>query len=733
MRKFILFISLFLFSTLLFGQSEAFEQGKVSPFTAFFISQLNEAKSDSAQQVVQRRFGLKTQAEHQYIGAFIELNENVNPDFLTKYGIKINTHIPKINMLTAKIPVQNIEIIALLPKVRHLEIGTPVESEMSAARPLANVHLMHDGIDLEMPYTSKGVVIGIVDIGFDLNHINFFSSDRSRYRIMRFWNQNDDTGTPPDGFTFGSEFKTEAEIRAVKHDTLTITHGTHVAGIAGGADFYNHNVHGQNFGVAPDADLVFVSTNMNTVGILNGIEYVFQYAESVNKPAIVNLSLGGRIGPRDGTSWFDRMSDQLLDAGRLLVTSAGNDGARNVHTSKTFRSGDTLKTFLAHRNSSNISGIVDIWGEPNANYSIQLFSYNTQNGVKTPITEIHAASTNRRENYELHTITHGVNGNVEVLTQRNTQNQKANAQVHLTLNSINFAYNIVLEITANSGTVNAWMASDDFLFSSEGRAGWTDGNTHSTVTEIGTGNRAIAVGAYVSDNLGNPNVRLHDIAAFSSRGPTADGRMKPEITAPGSVIIASYSDAISVSHPNIAYSHIIDGQRFLYGRMQGTSMSAPFVTGVLAAWLQARNNLTPEEVRLIFQETAINDEHTGDIRYVGSNIWGFGKIDAWSGIQKALDLNQKERKEKLKKQHGGDVAIFSNMQHRTLYLEQLNDEAQNVQMRIFNISGQLIMHQKVLVEGNKEIIPLSKIGSGVFIVSFTGENLNSRPRRIILP
>jgi len=731
MRKFILFTTLFLFSTLLFGQSEAFEQGKISPFTAFFISQLNEIESDSTQQIMQQRFGLRTQAERQYISAFIELNENVNPDFLSEYSVKINTQLPELNMLTAKIPVEKIETVALLSDVKYLEIGTPVESKMSAARPLANIHLMHDGINLDMPYTGKGVVVGIVDIGFDLNHINFFSSDQSRYRIMRFWNQNDDTGTPPSDFTYGSEFKTEADIRAARHDMRDETHGTHVAGIAAGADLYNHNIHGQNFGVAPDAYLVFVSTSRNTVAVLDGVRYIFQYAESVNKPAVVNLSLGSHIGPHDGTSWFDQMADGLQGEGRLLVGAAGNDGGRPIHISKTFQPNDTLKTFLARTNSGSIFDVVEIWGDPNRSYSVQFFSYNTQNGVKTPITEVHASTAAfGRTDYPLNAITHGINGNISVLTHRNNQNRKANTQIHLNISSISSTHIIALKITTNIGTVNAWINSNNFRFSSEGREadGWTSGTTRSTVSEVGgTGRRIISVGAYVSTQTNSG--ALHDIASFSSRGPTADGRMKPEITAPGSMIISSYSDVISIFNPNVAYTHTIDGQRFLYGQMQGTSMSAPFVTGVLAAWLQAKNDLTPEEVRVVLRETAINDEYTGDVRLSGSNIWGYGKIDAWSGIQMLL------REEEILKELGEniDIKIFSNMQYRELRLRLMNKESRNVQMRIFNVSGQLIMQQQVFTEGNETIIPLSKIGGGVFIVSFTGENLHARPQRIIMP
>ena len=201
-----------------------------------------------------------------------------------------------------------------------------------------------------MPFRGKDVVIGIIDYGFQYDHITFFDAEtRSDLRIKRVWNQNATGDTPPVGFSGGREYKTQEEILAAKYDDSTddIGHGTHVAGIATGA--FTGNVYR---GVAPEADVALVSYKMDdssssNVSISNGIKYIYDYATSVNKPCVVNMSLGMHLGPHDGTSTFDVVCDQMQGEGKLLVGSAGNEGADKVHVEKTLAEGDSLKTFVS--------------------------------------------------------------------------------------------------------------------------------------------------------------------------------------------------------------------------------------------------------------------------------------------------------------------------------------------------------------------------------------------------
>ena len=97
---------------------------------------------------------------------------------------------------------------------------------------------------------------------------------------------------------------------------------------------------------------------------------------------------------------------------------------------------------------------------------------------------------------------------------------------------------------------------------------------------------AIAVGS-----IHKTNPHTYGVSYFSSRGPTADGRMKPDLVAPGEKIL-------SAKH---AWSAKGSTARDLYVEMSGTSMAAPHVSGLLAAFLSARREFAgyPDRVKAI--------------------------------------------------------------------------------------------------------------------------------------
>ena len=130
---------------------------------------------------------------------------------------------------------------------------------------------------------------------------------------------------------------------------------------------------------------------------------------------------------------------------------------------------------------------------------------------------------------------------------------------------------------------------------------------------------------------------IGEISSFSSYGPTADGRVKPEIAAPGCYIISALNKYDGTGMIPVAYTFNDDTRSYSYGYMQGTSMSAPLVTGIVATWLQANPNLTPEDIREIAIASARQDEHTGTIGNDGDNSWGYGKIDAFGGLVMAIN------------------------------------------------------------------------------------------------
>lgn len=279
---------------------------------------------------------------------------------LQNLGAEVN--VTAGNILTTRIPVAQLAAVAELKGVKYVATASPVLPQLDKAREASGVNKIHSGAQLPQAYTGKGVVVGIVDAGFDYRHPAFRAADGS-LRIKRVWEQSYSNGTPPEGFTYGGELSSEATILNAHGDISTNSHGTHVTAIAAGASA------GTDWeGVAPDADIVLVSKGDLTEGNVNisdAVAYIYKYAESVGKPCVVNLSLGMTTGPHDGTSAFDQVADALQGPGKLLVGSAGNFGRDKVHV-KAAEKDATVKTVISSKegfSADNPSGTIDIWSD----------------------------------------------------------------------------------------------------------------------------------------------------------------------------------------------------------------------------------------------------------------------------------------------------------------------------------------------------------------------------------
>lgn len=134
------------------------------------------------------------------------------------------------------------------------------------------------------------------------------------------------------------------------------------------------------------------------------------------------------------------------------------------------------------------------------------------------------------------------------------------------------------------------------------------GNSGPDINTIGSpaaSRRAITVGAMA--DMGEKGIYLAD---FSSRGPTSDGRIKPDITAPG----------VNISAP-------CTGSLFGYTRLSGTSSAAPFVAGIAALMLEANPSLSPDQIKDLLISTCSQwGPSSPNIDY------GYGLINAYKAI-----------------------------------------------------------------------------------------------------
>lgn len=156
-------------------------------------------------------------------------------------------------------------------------------------------------------------------------------------------------------------------------------------------------------------------------------------------------------------------------------------------------------------------------------------------------------------------------------------------------------------------------------------AAGNDGPEPKTISTPGIDPIIITVGALDDINTTNPDD--DDVAEFSSRGPTIDDLIKPDILAPGANIISLRSPGSMLDKKN-SQSRVDNW----YSSFSGTSMATPVCCGVVAQMLQADGSLTPEQVKARLIETA---RKLGDL---DPNVQGAGVIDA----QEAVGLRELE-------------------------------------------------------------------------------------------
>lgn len=714
-------------------------QNKLSPYTRLYLENVAKEEQSAENNKFSPKYAVKTdkQKGETFISSFIHLNEGYGPEILEEYGVIVRTVIN--NMMTADIPVSVLEEITSLDGVKYIEMGAPVEKKMDEAKKDAKVNEMHSGVNLPEEYRGKGVIVGVVDNGFEFGHPAFYTRDKSELRIKRFWDQYGE-GNPPEGFTYGTEYQTSESILAKEYDSNTSTHGTHVLGMAAGAD----NTDDRNlYGVATDAEIVLVSVNGNefinadNTTVIDGIKYIFDYAEAENKPCVVNLSLGSHLGPRDGSSTFDKMLDAMVGPGRIVVGACGNDGGSKCHINKQFKGGekDTLATFIDFKYVSPQYGTSEVWADKGMSLTFVPFIYGTEeNKILKVYDPVQLGVDEFKDKlYEFSLGNDFVSGSISVKGEINPVNQKPHLMLTFDFFNSPGYYKGFYIISEDKGNVDLWTENLYSHFSNYEIKEFLDGDDKSTMGEIGgTAKRIISVGAYVTRDhwtqYGIPMAsgeKLNDIATFSSLGPTPDGRVKPEITAPGTYIISSISSLYEGSKKKYTTVSWND-KKYEYGYMQGTSMASPFITGVMATWLQAFPDMTPEDAKRIMSSTARKDSFTGDLTTI-SNTWGYGKIDAYEGV-----------KECIKYESGIDTDITNNL-HAIITIDDeirilYGSEDTDLKIAVYNLQGICLRNLMIdnVCAGEETIIPVSDFTNDIYVLKISGNKTGTIVKKIIV-
>ncbi len=529
------------------------------------------------------------------------------------------------NLFSARVTPTELRELTRLPEVVFIEADYRVEAHIDQSVPAVGGRFLHE---TNPRATGQGVIVGFVDTGIDWTHRDFrVDRDGDGFeessRILWLWDQTE-TGFfgSPRKVPFGTEYTREEIESALRTQSALVNerdsegHGTHVAGIAVGDGSTSD---GTFVGMAPNAEIIFVKTSYFTTDIVEAVRYVFDKAEWLGKPAVVNLSLGGHFGPHDGTSLFEQSLEAFVERpGRALVASAGNEGDQNVHIGGQLRPREAFTfTFIPTEETAYVS----IWYSGSANFTVSV----TSPGIKGPSQTILAL----RGQGEFQNTP---DGSVEIDNSGggiDPRNRDRAIAISLEEVQPGSPWSITLSDQGGTGgRFDAWPGLATMGY-------FPQGDSFSTITEPATAKEVIAVGAYTTKIFwqgadGEPHRFTNaqsegQLATFSARGPTRDGRMKPDLTAPGTAIVSALARDSELSRNE---KLVLPGRA--YAAMQGTSMAAPHVAGAIALLLQAQPHLSAQEILDTLTRTALQDAFTTS---GPATAWGAGKLQADRGFE----------------------------------------------------------------------------------------------------
>jgi subtilisin family serine protease len=616
----------------------------------------------------------------QYVSTIAKVSSNFN-EYNLPAGIIFGSRIGDV--VTLKVPVNSVSQINQLQNVEYLEIAGKIHPTINNAVLDLRADSVHNGLNLNQSYTGKDVIIGVTDWGFDYSHPMFYDTALNNTRILAAWDQFKTSGPAPSNMSYGTEYLGEAELLAAQSDTACTyydyaTHGSHVAGIAGGG--------GAGIGlkgVAFDANYLFTAIQLDLGGVIDAVSWMKTTANAENKRLVVNMSWGlYYLGPLDGSSLVSQAMNNFTDEGIVIVTSAGNNGNDTFHIKKDFSqdtvtTGITFYSYSAHPSMWGQS--ISMWGEVNHSFKSQIQVI--QNGAVVMQTPFYNTDTN--PSYIDSILVLGTDTVFFNLATDSAHPQNNTPHMRLRVKNTHSNFRITLKSTATNGIVHYYNVTE----LSNGVGNWgmplTGGNSQYSIGEPACAEKVITIAAHSSE-VRIPNGTVYDggLANFSSEGPTIDERIKPDVSAPGVGVGSSISSYTTDSY-NAFTSTTFNGRKYDFAKFSGTSMSSPATAGVVALMLEANPTLTPAQVKEILISTAREDSKTGTIPVTGSVEWGFGKVNALAAVKEASRLLSVT-----------DAPIFNKVNvFPTLATDVLNIsnvEGKQFSYKIFGLNGMMV-------------------------------------------
>jgi len=573
-----------------------------------------------------------------YRSMIIECESPEGFDELRNNGVII--YHTRGNMALACVPEQLIQDLDSWPSLMRATMSRVRTPLLDVARTATHVDAVQSGAGLPQPFTGKGVVTGLSDVGFDPGHAAF------RGRVKGLSHFVDTTAS-------AIRIPHPAESGTWLTDNSGVTHATHVAGIIAGGDTSTPYT-----GIAPEADIYATTSILHDAGILAGVEDIIAYAKEVGKPAVINLSLGSKIGPHDGTDPVCRYLDLCAESDAAILVAAGNDGNMNVSASKTFTADDrVLSTRLRSTYWDDVTiynAFIDVWSSDERPLKLRLRAWDKPLEVVTFNTGMielkdgeiwELSSDNNTDFAQLY------DGRIMAAAEPNPTNGRYNISISVSIHCKKMLpdhpwsnHSMIIDICGEEGAhADAFIEGEcEFNYSPPYEV--TTPSADFSVSSMACGHNTVCIGSATTRNvtplLTGDRATWQDLtpgttSTFTSYATLNDGRRLPHFCAPGAMIVSALNRHYLNANPDftsrIAAESLAAPGHYYYAEC-GTSMATPHAAGIFALWLEADPTLTGPELRDIAIATC---SHTGiDMNNPRA---GAGLIDARAGLRYILN------------------------------------------------------------------------------------------------
>ena len=462
----------------------------------------------------------------------------------------------------------------------------------------------------------QGVLLGFIDTGIDYRN-RCFLDNAGKSRILAIWDQTDQNGTPPDGIHYGSVY-TKSEINGALSaeqpyeavPTRDISgHGTKLASIAAGSE----NRETGWIGAAPLSSIAMVKLKpakrylkdyflvpeeaeaYQENDIMLGVRFLHELAQRESLPLVICLALGSNMGGHTGTSPLSSYLNAIaVRAGRCIILAGGNEANQGHHYYGVMGEGDPYQDVEVRVAEREQGVMMELWSNTPDVFSVSLIS---PSGEEVP------RVTSGQKNWMFDFLFE----NTVIYVNFQTLNPFSGDQlivVRMADPSPGIWRIRVYGERIVDGVYNIWLPVTGFVSS---ETVFLNSNPDITLTEPGNTETPITTGAYRSSN--------GSIYMDSGRGFTRNGRIKPDLAAPG-VAVAAY------------------GPENRAVNLTGTSAAAAVTAGaaaLLLEWGIVRKNRMTLGTLEIKQLLVRGADRSVSLLYPNRS-WGYGALNLYQAF-----------------------------------------------------------------------------------------------------